>query len=111
MPFGIIFHCKYTAEILKVLYPRMFHITCAAHLIHNAAMKIRYHFENIDKLISCAKALTNKNKRHQGLFWQIGIPPSVVLTRWRKWQKATKHYADNLPVVRIFVEGLTDSRV
>ena len=74
-------------------------------------MKIRYHFENIDQLISCTKALTNKNKRHQALFWQIGTPPSLVLTRWGTWLKVTKYYAENLPVVRNIVEGLTDSGV
>ena len=29
---------------LKSLYPKLFHVTCVAHLLHNCAMKIKSHF-------------------------------------------------------------------
>ena len=33
---------------LKSLYPKLFHVTCVAHLLHNCAMKIKSHFEDAD---------------------------------------------------------------
>ena len=33
---------------LKSLYPKLFHVTCVAHLLHDCAMKIRSHFEDVD---------------------------------------------------------------
>ena len=32
---------------LKSLYAKLFHMTCVAHLLHNCAMKIKYHFEDV----------------------------------------------------------------
>ena len=33
---------------LKSLYPKLFHVACVAHLLHNCAMKIKSHFEDVD---------------------------------------------------------------
>ena len=41
--------------ILKSLYPKLFHVTCVAHLLHNRAIKIKSHFEDMDQLISKSK--------------------------------------------------------
>ena len=40
---------------LKSLYPKLFHVTCIAHLLHNCAMKIKSHFEDVDQLIAKVK--------------------------------------------------------
>ena len=47
---------------LKSLYLKLFHVTCVAHLLHNCAMKIKSHFEDVDQLIAKVKAVTIKNK-------------------------------------------------
>ena len=67
---------------LKSLYPKLFHVTCVAHLLHNCAMKIKSHFEAVDQLIAKVKAVTIKNKpdrqnsllmvTHLSLFLQDG---------------------------------------
>ena len=36
---------------LKSLYPKLFHVTCIVHLLHNCAIKIKSHFEDVDRLI------------------------------------------------------------
>ena len=45
----------------KELYPSLMHVTCVAHLLHNCAMRVRAHFNNIDKIIATIKAPTIKN--------------------------------------------------
>ena len=67
---------------LKFLYPKLFHVTCVAHLLHNCAMKIKSHFEDVDQLIAKIKAVTIKNKTRQAKFSAIGYPPQPVLTKW-----------------------------
>ena len=49
----------------KSLYPKLFHVTCVAHLLHKCAMKIKSHFEDVDQLIAKVKAGTIKNKTRQ----------------------------------------------
>ena len=57
-------------------------MTCIAHLLHNCAMKIKSHFEDVDQHIAKVKAVTIKIKpdrqnsrilvTHLGLFLQVG---------------------------------------
>ena len=65
----------------KSLYPKLFHVTCVAHLLHNCAMKIKSHFEDVDQLIAKVKAVTIKNKTRLANFSAIGYSPQLVPTR------------------------------
>ena len=67
---------------LKSLYPKLFQVTCVAHLLHNCALKIKSNFEDVDQLIAKIKAVTIKNKTKQANFSSIGYPPQPVPTRW-----------------------------
>ena len=71
-----------TSEILKSLYSKLFHVTCVAHLLHNCAMKVKSHFEDVDQLIAKVKSTTVKNKTRQAKFAAIGCPPQPIVTRW-----------------------------
>jgi len=50
---------------LKAFYPKMIHITCAAHGLHRVAEEVRGKFSNVDKLISSVKKYSEK---HQTVF-------------------------------------------
>ena len=78
---------------LKSLYPNLFHVTCIAHLLHNCAMKIKSHFEDMDQLTSKVQAVIIKNKTRQAKFSVIGYPPQPVCTRWGRWLNAVFYYA------------------
>lgn len=99
------------AKILENLYPKLHHVTCFAHLIHNAAMKIKSNFQNVDNLIACVQASIVKNKTRRAQFSEIGTPPSVIVTRWSSWLKGALFYARNLPKVQEIVKGFEGSGV
>ena len=71
-------------DTLKIMYRRLLHVTCTAHLLHNCAVRIRAHFKANDNLISSIKAATIKNKHRRSLFTAAGLsaPPQPILTRW-----------------------------
>ena len=96
---------------LKSLYPKLLHVTCVAHLLHNCAMKIKSHFKNIDQLIAKIKAVTIKNKTRQAKFSAIGYPPQPVPTRWGSWLNAALYYAENLLEVKAIVEIFVGSGI
>ena len=79
-----------------VSYPRLFHVTCLAHMLHNRAEKVRGAFTDVDNLVARVKATTIKNKSRQAKFRHIGSSPEPVVTRWGTWLKAADYYADNL---------------
>ena len=47
----LLFNPAKTDAILKSLYPKVFHVTCIAYLLHNCAIKVKSHFEDVDQLI------------------------------------------------------------
>ena len=91
--------------LLQQLYPRLFHVTCTAHLPHNCAEKVRAYVFDVDDLIGTMKAATVRSKDRKELFASIGYPPQPVITRWATWLKATFYYAEKLPDVRRIVES------
>ena len=96
---------------LKSLYPKLFHVTCVAHLLHNCAMKTKSHFEDVDQLIAKVKAVAIKNKTRQAKFSAIDYPPKLVPTRWGSWLNAALYYAKSLPEVKVIVESFVGSRI
>ena len=44
------------------MLPKLFRVTCAAHLLHNCAMKVQSHFKDVDQLIAKVKSVTVKDK-------------------------------------------------
>ena len=42
-------------RVVKQTYPRLFHITCVAHGLHNAAERVRANYEDVDELIASVK--------------------------------------------------------
>ena len=89
---------------LKSLCPKLFHATCVAYLLHNCAMKIKSHIEDVDQLIAKVKAVFIKTKTRQAKLSAIGYPPQPVPTRWGNWLNAALYSAKNLPEVEAIVE-------
>ena len=85
---------------LKSLYPKLFHVLCVAHLLHNCDMRVKSHIEHVDQLIAQVKAVTIINKTRQARFSAIGYPPQPVPTRRGSWLNAALYYAKNLPEVK-----------
>jgi len=56
---------------LKLLYSKLFHVTCVSHLFHNCAERIRSKFDSVDNLISRLKAATIKNKERKFYYFVI----------------------------------------
>ena len=96
---------------LKSLYPKLFYMTCVAHLLRNCAMKIKSHFEDVDQLIAKVNAVTIKNKTRLAKFSAIGNPPQPVPTRWGSSLNAALYYVKNLPEVIAIVESFVGSGI
>ena len=96
---------------LKSVYPKLFDVTCVAHLLHNCAKKVKSHFEDVDQLIAKVKSAADKNKTRQTKLANIGCPSQPVATRWGSWLNAASYYAKNLPEVKAIVESFKGSGI
>ena len=89
--------------ILKSLYPKLFHVTCVAHILYNCVTKVKSQFEDVDQLIAKVKSATVKNNSRQAKFASIACSPQPVVSRWGSWLNAALYYAKNLPEVKAIV--------
>ena len=96
---------------LKSLYSKLSHMTCVAHLLHNCAMKIKSHLEDVDNPIAKVKAVTIKNKTRLAKFSAICYLPQPVPTRWGSWLNAVLYYAKKLTEVKAVVESFVGSGI
>ncbi len=94
---------------LKIFYQNLTHVTCTAHLLHNACMRIKSSYPDVDNLIASVKAATRKNRSRREMFRakNIPIPPAPVVTRWGSWLSAAFYYGKNFPTVRSIFEPLS----
>ena len=85
---------------------------CAAHLIHNCAMRVRAHVKNIDEVIATIKTTTIKNKDCKKDFHDAGLPspPDSEITRGTRY-RAALYYNENLPAVRTIVNNWTNAGI
>ena len=87
----------------KISVSRAVHVTCVAHLLHNCAMKVKSHFEDVDQSIAKVKSTTLKSKTRQAKFATIGSHFSL--------SNAALYYAKKLPEVKAIVESFERSSI
>ena len=96
-----------TFECLKVIYPKMIHVTCLAHAMHRLIECIRLNYDEIDLLISTVKKIFVKSPfrvmKFKEMFPTIRLPPKPVITRWGTWIDAALYYAENLHNIKDFL--------
>jgi hypothetical protein len=72
------------AKGLKMLHPRMVHLTCLVHGLHRVAEEIRGNYPDVDSLISNVKKVFLKTSLRVEKFKQespsLSLSPKPVLT-------------------------------
>lgn len=96
---------------LKNFYPKLQHITCLSHLIHNFCLRIKSYFPDIDFLIASLKAATVKNATRKEEFHHIGLPPNPIITRWGSWIEAAQYYSEHFIEVKRIVLNFDKSGI
>ncbi|XP_018497018.1 uncharacterized protein LOC100897508 [Galendromus occidentalis] len=95
---------------LKVLFPKLVHVTCLAHAVHRVCEEIRVSCPSVDALIANVKKVFAKAPSRIRVFKDLApnlpLPPEPVLTRWGTWLNAALYYAVNLDVIENVLEKL-----
>lgn len=105
-------YMKKAGDSLKVLFPKMLHITCLAHGVHRVCEDIRSQFPEVDELVSNMKKVFVKAPSRVQAFkaaLEIPLPPEPVLTRWGTWINAVCYYSEHFEALKQFVCNELDS--
>lgn len=128
-------YMKAALDGLRLLYPKMIHVTCVAHGLHRVAEYIRDQFKLTNKLVSNVKRIFTKVRKNlflllfrssvlrfltsfsfkqaprrkllfQNMFPGVPIPPQPIVTRWGTWIKAAVYMAENFDRLQLFLDKL-----
>ncbi|XP_067007288.2 uncharacterized protein [Anabrus simplex] len=84
---------------LKLLYPKMLHVTCLAHTMHRVAEELHEKSSSVNSVVSSVKKIFVKAPSRVCAFKmmhpELLLPPEPILTRWRTWILAALYYAEN----------------
>jgi len=105
-------YMKLAGKTLRNIFPKLIHLTCMAHALHNVCEKIIAMYGSVNRLVSCGKKIFVKSQNRRELFKEkcgdIPLPPQPVKTRWGSWLNAVEYYAKYYASFRDFV-NLLDS--
>ncbi|KAL4088528.1 hypothetical protein QTP88_023622 [Uroleucon formosanum] len=97
-------YMKKAGDTIKVLYPKIIHVTCLAHGLHRVAEEVRVNYPKVDKLVSSVKQIFLKAPSRTVLFKTVNpgipLPPEPILTRWGTWIEATSYYCKYFSKIR-----------
>lgn len=106
-------YMKKAGKSLRVLYPKMIHVTCLAHGLSRVAETVRVKYSDIDRLIANGKKVFRKCPSRIQAFRAIApmipLPPRPVLTRWGKFNFNFLFYLWKHNLLNIFVRYLACS--
>jgi hypothetical protein len=101
---------KLEGKTLCNTYPKMIHLTCLAHAMHNVCENITKIYKSVNRLVSCGKKIFLKSQSRKQLFKDryplIPLPPEPVKTRWGSWIYAIEYYAKYYLNFKTFVNSL-----
>lgn len=100
------------AEILKIFYTKMVHVTCIVHGLNRIAEQVRELCPNVNTLVNNGKKVFLKAPNRVEMYRQEmegPLPPSPVLTRWGTWLEAAVFYSDNYVQFKRVVEKLREA--
>ena len=93
-------YMKKAGRALKVIFPKMLHVTCVAHAAHQVAEEVRSMFDDVNALVSNGKSIFLKAPARVTIFREkapgIPLPPQPVLTRWGTWIAAVQYYSEHI---------------
>lgn len=89
-------YMKSAGNTLCDTYPKLTHITCMAHALHNVCEYLIVQYKDVNRLITCGKKVFKKAPNRINLFKEmhseIPLPPEPLHTRWGLWLHAIKYY-------------------
>ena len=95
---------------MKTLFPKMIHVTCLCHALHNVADGARKELTVADKFISCSKKFFRKSPKnladYKNFAPDLPLPPRPVITRWGTWIQTGFFYVEHLEVIAEMVTNL-----
>ena len=105
-------YMKKAGDCIKALYPKLIHVTCLAHALHNVCEEVRAHYQDVDQLIGGMKKTFLKCPKRTAIFNEkcpeLPNPPRKITTRWGTWIKAVQYYCKYFNQIKSVIEDFEE---
>ncbi|KAL4131518.1 hypothetical protein QTP88_008813 [Uroleucon formosanum] len=105
-------YMKKAGDCIKALYPKLIHVTCLAHALHNVCKEVRAHYQDVDQLIGGMKKTFLKCPKRSAIFNEkcpeLPNPPRPITTRWGTWIKAVQYYCKYFNQIKSVIEDFEE---
>lgn len=94
------------AKLLKELMPKVLHVVCLCHNLHNLCESIRSDSPNLNLFVAFMKKVLIKNYSNRNRFAEItnlSIPKFPIITRWGTWIDFSVWIFNNLESIKKFI--------
>ncbi|KAL4143683.1 hypothetical protein QTP88_005988 [Uroleucon formosanum] len=105
-------YMKKAGDCIKALYPKLIHVTCLAHALHNVCEEVHAHYQDVDQLIGGMKKTFLKCPKRTAIFNEkcpeLPNPPRPITTRWGTWIKAVQYYCKYFNQIKSVIEDFEE---
>ncbi|KAE9533432.1 hypothetical protein AGLY_009070 [Aphis glycines] len=105
-------YMKKAGDCIKALYPKLIHVTCLTHALHNVCEEVRAHYQDVDQLIEGMKKTFLKCLKRTAIFNEkcpeLPNPPRPITTRWGTWIKAVQYYCKHFNELKSVIENFEE---
>ena len=82
---------------LKLFFPKLLHLVCLCHNLHNLSEFIAKNYPKTERLMKATNMVFSKSDKRKEIFNEKGltIPPKLISTRWGSYFKCADYYNKN----------------
>ncbi|KAF4524612.1 hypothetical protein B566_EDAN013546 [Ephemera danica] len=89
---------------LQIFFPKLLHVTCLVHLLHNVSQHVIDKYRLVNKWISLIKKVFVKAPRRiemfRDMFPNLALPPEPILIRFGTWLDAAVYHCKNFEKIK-----------
>ncbi|KAF4531553.1 hypothetical protein B566_EDAN017698 [Ephemera danica] len=98
---------------IQVFFPKLLHVTCLVHLLHNVSQHVMDKYCLVNKWISLIKKVFVKAPRRIEKFREmcpdLALPPEPILIRFGTWLEAAVYHCNNFEKIKEVLYIFEDS--
>ena len=85
-------------ENLKAFFPKLIHLICLCHNLHNLSESVAKLYPNIQKFMISSNMVFSKSDKNKKIIKDNGlkVPPKLITTRWGSYFDCLEYFINNL---------------
>ena len=100
-------YMKTCGENLKMFFPKLTHLICLCHNLHNLSEFIAHNYPKTERLMKATNMVFSKSDKRKEIFNDKGLslPPKLITTRWGSYFNCAEYYNKHFDTFNTIVQS------